>query len=611
MKFYLPTSTLNFDAIYSSMCIMPPRYYCDEAIWFPRYFKTDVDLSDDVLVLYSVPIIWEIPDDDSVNYPMLIEVDSSIIDRQLSDPERAVKISLRSSLSCIVTNTPVVFDANDILSGRVKIFFRSAEEKKNLVTRARIGVSESKLPTALTSFDVDITCAGFPEDVVDFHLIKDETLSAINSSELKFSQNAFEEFERQDRIAGAKAGFYAGKLLRSLHNGYCLDCFRGGLDYETWKGTLPCEFSAIIDMLCGMIGFRWDVNRDAIVDFCTKCWQTCFETSRNREAPYHKQWHEILRAIAKSYKDVTFSYPVAAIQDRYMQAIACFIKTGKRYTQLAESIRDDNIAIPELALALHGALVGYSVFSRVLFEKRSYVGGEKEIGESTIKKPGLEDFGPSIIWDKKDSQIKDVSKISSGELSGWAKQVWEKGKGLIMAKKKRSQIENSLYQALLECKDEYELLRVLPEKYQSEGWGRRTQIYKDLKKSITGALTGSPREVDLFEQPSQSSATGDSLLIRDAELLKVITTEFADIGEERVCLLKDAVRKFVEAYMPNGFYGQHPERYKQLNPDLIDHMVKCFISQKTPELNFKFEGVEEDRFVAFLEKRYNCKRRTR
>ncbi len=607
MKFYLPTSTLNFDAIYSSTCIMPPRYYCDEAIWFPRYFKTDVDLSDDVLVLYSDPIIWEISDYDSENYPMLIGVDSSIIDRQLSGSERVAKISLQSSLSCIVTNTPVVFDANDILSGRVKIFFRSSEEKKNLVTRARIGVSESKLPTALTSFDVDITCAGFPEDVVDFYSIKDETLSAINSSGLKFSQNAFEEFERQDRIAGAKAGFYAGKLLRSLHNGYCLDCFRGGLDYEAWKGTLPCEFSAIIDMLCGMIGFRWDVNRDAIVDFCTKCWQTCFETSRNREAAYHKQWHEILRAIAKSYKDVTFSYPVAAIQDCYMQAIACFIKTGKRYKQLAESIRDDNIAIPELALALHGALVGYSVFSRVLFEKRSYVDEEKEIGESTIKKPGSEVLDPSIIRDKKGSQIKDVSKISSGELSGWAKQVWENFKRILPAQgKKRSQIEKSLYQALLDCKDEHELLRVLPQKYQSEGWGSRTKVYTGLKKLITDS-----KEVDLFDKPAQSSQTGDLLLIRDAELPDVIAARFADIGEMRVCLLKDVVRKFIAKYMPNGYYGRHPERYKQLNPDIIDHMIRCFSSQSTPELNFKFNDTEEECFVAFLEGRYHCKRKIR
>ena len=107
MKFYLPTSTLNFDAIYSSMCIMPPRYYCDEAIWFPRYFKTDVDLSDEVFVLYSSPISWEISDYDSENYPMLIEVDSSIVDRILSDTAHTVQTSLTNGISCVIRNFPI------------------------------------------------------------------------------------------------------------------------------------------------------------------------------------------------------------------------------------------------------------------------------------------------------------------------------------------------------------------------------------------------------------------------------------------------------------------------------------------------------------------------
>ena len=277
MKFYFPTSTLNFDAIYSSMSLMPPRYHCDEAIWFPRYFKTDVDSSDEVFVLYSSPIRWEISDYDSENYPMLIEVDSSIMDRILSDNVHTVQKSLTNGISCVIRNFPIAFAANDILSGCVKILFRAPEEKRTLVTRARIGVSESKLPAALQSLNIDIAQETFPNDVVNFDLIRTEALSVINSSRLSFDQKDFEEFERQDRMAGAIAGFHAGKWLRSMRDGYCLDCFRNGLDYFAWKKSIPNEFAAIIDMLCGMIGFRWDVNRDAIVDFCTKCWQAFFE----------------------------------------------------------------------------------------------------------------------------------------------------------------------------------------------------------------------------------------------------------------------------------------------------------------------------------------------
>ena len=85
MKYYFPTSTLNFDAIYSSMSIMPPSFYREEAIWFSRYLKTGVDVSDDVVVLYSRPVNWEVIDEGSVDYPMLVEMDSSIVEPLLRD----------------------------------------------------------------------------------------------------------------------------------------------------------------------------------------------------------------------------------------------------------------------------------------------------------------------------------------------------------------------------------------------------------------------------------------------------------------------------------------------------------------------------------------------
>ena len=468
MKFYFPTSTLNFDAIYSSMSLMPPRYHCDEAIWFPRYFKTDVDLSDEVFVLYSRPISWEISDYDSENYPMLIEVDSSIVDRILSDHVYTVQKPLPNGISCVIRNFPIVFNANDILSGCVKILFRTPEEKRTLVTRARIGVSESKLPAALKSLNIDIACETFPNDVVSFDSIKSEVQSVINSSGLMFGRKDFEEFERQDRIAGAIAGFHAGKWLRSMRDGYCLDCFRNGLDYFAWKNSLPNEFAAIIDMLCGMIGFRWNVNRDAIVDFCTKCWQKGFESIGKDEMSRHEQWHEMLRAIARSHRDTVFNYPVSGIQDAHMQALACFIKAGKSYKLLADSIRDDMIALPELALALHGALVGYSVFSRALFEKRNY--------ETAVRIPPDTPPKPPRPQCRPDPSISPV-------FAQWAQLIWDKFMSKIYPglKKNKKYICSKFEDVLKSCTNATELLRGVP---SIKGFGKQSSAYRDLKMII-------------------------------------------------------------------------------------------------------------------------------
>ena len=164
-------------------------------------------------------------------------------------------------------------------------------------------MSESKLPAALKSLNIDVAHETFPNDVVNFDLIRTEVLSVINSSGLSFDQTDFEEFERQDRMTGAIAGFHAGKWLRSMRDGYCLDCFRNGLDYFAWKKSIPNEFAAIIDMLCGMIGFHWDVNRDAIVDFCTKCWQTCFESNEKGDIQRKEQWHDTDFTVKNSEKN--------------------------------------------------------------------------------------------------------------------------------------------------------------------------------------------------------------------------------------------------------------------------------------------------------------------
>ena len=614
MKFYLPTSTLNFDAIYSSMCIMPPRYYCDEAIWFPRYFKTDVDLSDDAFVLYSSPIVWEITDFDSENYPMLIEVDSSILERQFPDSGHTVQKTLTNGISCVIKNVPVVFKAGDTLSGHVKIYFRTSEEKRNLVTRARIGVAESKLLTALTSLGIDFVFDTFPNDVVNFGSIKTEVLSAINSSGLTFSQNDFDEFERRDRIAGAIAGFHAGKWVRSMRDGYCLDCFSDGLDYKTWKGTLPHEFAAIIDMLCSMIGFRWNVNRDAIVDFCAKCWQQCFEPSGKGDGFHNEQWHSILRNIARSHRDTVFSYPIATIKDGYMQALACFIKAGKRYKVLADSICDDNVMMPELALAFHGALVGYSVLSRVLFERRSY---ERLVSTPSSSPPSPPSPPPpppppSPLPPPPPPPPPPPSPLPPPpQPPEWKRRVleiWSRiVSGLNKSSRERKELEESLKQQLEKSGSENELLGNLP---RQKGWGTRTNAFKNLEKRILSAPAQdelefgsvSTENCKLTSSCNDVSAPGDCrLLIEDRDFPHVVAGICRNCfswSEDLLLRIQEDAEFLQGGYAPGGRYANKPEDNPRDNQNTMMHFVNL-VNKKHPLL-----PSEKETLIRLLKERY-------
>ena len=594
MKYYFPTSTLNFDAIYSSMSIMPPRYYCEEAIWFSRYYKTDVDLSDDIFVLYSYPVGWEIGDDDSENYPMLVELESALV---ATIQSHIVHITLPSGVSCIASNVPIPFDADALLSGNVKFLFRNEKERRSILTRASIGVSECKVAGAFNNLGIDISRGVFPDEIVELSSMRNEVLDFITTVSLKFNHKEFEVFERRDRQWGAEAGFLAGKWVRSIRDGYCLDCFRKGMDYNAWVRSLPEAFANIINMLCGMVGFRWDVNREAIVDFCTKCWKECFEVVKNDGEPRLEQWHDVLRKIARSHMDVTFGYPVAEIKDCYMQALACFVNSGRKHSLIVKSICQDNVVMPELALALYGALVGYSVFSRVVFEKRSYditPPPPPPPPPPTLPPPPPPTLSPQPSWATK------VIKWLRDMLVSFLPQKDQKKPGVVCHR--RECVENLVRTS----NSEADFLQKLP---MIDGFGERTNAFKALSKVIQNSDNSNYKESELpglFSgcdgQAESNAARPERLLVDDRELIAAIKADFAD---EQFLSIK--VSQFIKEYQPGGFFYKRQD--SRVNPDVIDHLIKWLNSSNPRCGQYKFSSPDkEGKFVRFLEERYNCKR---
>lgn len=451
MKYYYHTSTLNFDALYCGMCIMPPNYYQEDALWFPQYFKSGVDISSDIVALYSNPVIWKIDDSDMVNYPMVIELDAAIVDRELSDPSHSRKIILPCGVECILACVPIVFSAEDLIAGRVRFLFRSDSEKCELVSRSNIGVSENKLANVFKGIGNDIVALIADLKTIDFNEVQSEVFDAINASGLALTQDSFSSFENKDRQRGADAGFRAGWWVRSLREGFCMDCFPDALSFASWKESLPKGIRAILDYVSS-VGFRWDVNRNWICNFCEKCWNACIKPMADGGSQDCERWHKILGAIWKSYNDPTFCYPISKIQDPYMQALACFMKAGRDARQIVDIITREDILLPELSLSLHGALVGYCALSRILFSKRSY---EKEC------KPELQ-----VLKPRKPAVARELGAVSTppAEIkpkSSWIQVIREKFNELIVENrisktnlKVRSKLEQDIEEAANRSNDD-------------------------------------------------------------------------------------------------------------------------------------------------------------
>jgi hypothetical protein len=83
MKYYLPTSSLNFNSIFASESISPHNFYTLRKFGYKRNDKIGLQFDDDYLILYNLPFRFIIDNDELQRYPLLIEIDESVVNDNL------------------------------------------------------------------------------------------------------------------------------------------------------------------------------------------------------------------------------------------------------------------------------------------------------------------------------------------------------------------------------------------------------------------------------------------------------------------------------------------------------------------------------------------------
>lgn len=76
MRYYIPTSTLNFNNILSSESISPKAFYAIRGFGYPRWTEIEENNNDNAILLYSNPFSFVRPASDLEDHPMLIEISS-------------------------------------------------------------------------------------------------------------------------------------------------------------------------------------------------------------------------------------------------------------------------------------------------------------------------------------------------------------------------------------------------------------------------------------------------------------------------------------------------------------------------------------------------------
>lgn len=179
-KYYIPTSTLNFNNILSSESISPKAFYSIRGFGYPRWTEVEENNNKNVIMLYSQPFSFVRPKSDMEDHPMLVEI---VTDESFP----------------MVSDGIFICDHTIYLSPwRTRFIFFSPQNK--LVA---LSLSDSSLETKmLTLYSQRVLVQDFP--------LKEVGVLEISKP---LNKEAVEHDFRINRMKGFLYGYYIGALL--------------------------------------------------------------------------------------------------------------------------------------------------------------------------------------------------------------------------------------------------------------------------------------------------------------------------------------------------------------------------------------------------------------
>ena len=567
MKYYFPTTTLNFDSILSSQLISPAGMYRPDTLWWNR-FEQVVGQRKDSIVLYNKIPTWTINDPDRDNYPLVVEIDKSFSNGQKQE------YTLGKAIKAVVVTTSISFTALELEQGKVRFLFRNVEEMERMLIKASTSVAECKVVNSIR-LDFPNAFSILPKGkTISLEAAADKLAKALAETPEAETPVYPGGLVREERERGAELGYKVGRYAKSLRSGSFVDAFRVPLSYAEWKAKiLPEPFAAILDYFCSLPIQPWDPNRIAIVAFCRERWGDCFKGKKvaGKEVLEGTSLHASLQAIARHWASPEEVYRISGEKDPYMQAFAAFLECGTQAGRYPRFAREALLKSPEYLLSLYGALVGYTSFSRVLLDNKMYLPSPPQ---------------PKVV----ESSGEHAHQRDGGANRSDCIEACQKGGDTQKVKKQPVDVPQPESGGLLGNMFGGIVSRFLPQTKKADG------------------------EMSLFDyadnKQTEELVKDKQLLVCDENLCADVAKEFAIMGEQRLRKLTCAIQDFCSAYT-SGYYGQNPQKYSQTNPDLIDHMMRCFKSVKTRAMNFEWLNKdEENKFVMYLENRYECRRKS-
>lgn len=120
LKLYIPTTSLNFNNIFSSESISPSSFYVHRKFGYDRFYKVEPNNLDNSIILYEKYPVFSIDDAKLENYPIVFEIDT-----------QTTNVEIQEFQGVYLTHQTIYLNPFD-----TKIIFRNSEERSIVLAKA-------------------------------------------------------------------------------------------------------------------------------------------------------------------------------------------------------------------------------------------------------------------------------------------------------------------------------------------------------------------------------------------------------------------------------------------------------------------------------------------
>lgn len=257
MKYYIPTSTSNFNCLLADESISPCGFYQKRSFGYRSFTKVPHNDNETHLPLFVSCPVFELPDD-TPGFPLVLEMDSSLINE--SELQRG---SCEGDTIFYIDKTLYFNPFN------VRFIFRNQRERIETVNAAQRSIETKLLSWYQGSF-------ASIDSIAERTNLKSSSLEGFKEDREEIKQELLSSDARKNRIKGILWGYTIGANLSRKESAYAdlrkhLEEMRGALSAQVGETGSAGKDS--------MANLRSDINRilvksqEAIIKEYCKAWE--------------------------------------------------------------------------------------------------------------------------------------------------------------------------------------------------------------------------------------------------------------------------------------------------------------------------------------------------